>query len=460
VVCQFDRLRRCLPASIRSALVDIPETLDMTYERCLLGIDKEKRKYAQRLFRCLSVSIRPLHVEELAEILAIQSDATVALSFNEDLRPLDAEEAVLSVCSSLITIVNRKGHQVVQFSHYLVKEFLTSNRLATADKHLSCYHILPEPAHLLLARAGLSVLLQLDDKIDSDAIGHFPLASYAARHWVDHAQFKSVLSHIEGLMERLFDPTKSHFAAWVWLYDIDNHWGNHMSSIHPTQPEAVPLYYAALCGFDGLVERLLFSHLPDINSRGGSRTTPLRALKSFGGLVRRRHLISDSPDIKFINSRGGSHSTPLHAAAVKGHVEVTSLLLKSGADPNSRDNRGGVPLHKVSEGGHNDPSSLEIAQLLVNSDANVNITDDEGWTPLHVAASNGYREVAQLLLVSGASLGARNEDQETPLHVSCRNGKLEVSRFLIDCGSDLKSKDNDGFIPLEPVRKPSVEPVI
>ena len=87
MVCQLDRLRRCFPASIRSTLADLPESLDKTYEQTLLRIDKEKRKYAQRLFQCLSVSIRPLRVEELAEILAVQFDATAPPSFNEELRP-------------------------------------------------------------------------------------------------------------------------------------------------------------------------------------------------------------------------------------------------------------------------------------------------------------------------------------------------------------------------------------
>jgi len=32
-------------------------------------------------------------------------------------------------------------------------------------------------------------------------------------------------------MERLFDPTKSHFAAWVWLYDIDRHWVEPMCDV-------------------------------------------------------------------------------------------------------------------------------------------------------------------------------------------------------------------------------------
>src|SRR6266849_7518519 len=89
LVCQVDRLRRTFPASIRSVLKDLPESLDKTYEQTLLGIDKEKREYAQRLFNCLLVSIRPLRIEELAEIFAVRFDLTAAPSFNEDFRPPD-----------------------------------------------------------------------------------------------------------------------------------------------------------------------------------------------------------------------------------------------------------------------------------------------------------------------------------------------------------------------------------
>src|SRR6266478_956724 len=149
VVCQVDRLCRTLPASIRKVLNDLPKTLDETYARMLQSIDEEKRQYAQRLFRCLTVSIRPLRVKELAEVLAIQFDEVAAASpiFNVNWRPENPGEAVLSVCSSLIAIVDRGGQQVVQFSHFSVKEYLTSERLATAEERLSYYHILPEPAH-------------------------------------------------------------------------------------------------------------------------------------------------------------------------------------------------------------------------------------------------------------------------------------------------------------------------
>ena len=403
-------------------LIDLPETLDETYGRTLLGIDEEKREYAQRLFLCLAVSIRPLLVEELAEILAIRFDRDEGERpiINAAWRPENAKEAVVSACSNLIAIVDWEGSQIVQFPHFSVKEFLTSERLATAEKCLSYFHISPEPAHTILAHACLGVLLQFDDKINRNAIDHFPLAPYAARHWVDHAQFRNVSIHVQEAMERLFDSAKPHFAAWVWIYDIDRHWVEPMSKIHPTRPEAVPLYYAALCGLRGVVEHLI------------------------------------AADSRNVNSRGGSHTTPLHAASVKGHLDVALLLLKNGADPDSPDNLGRAPLHRVSQGGRHrrgelvivDPS-LKIAQLMVqNFGASVNATDNQGWTPLHAASRSGYRDIANMLLRFGASPDVRNKIHETPLHVACSNGKLEVSRLLIDRGTDINSRDKNGFIPL------------
>ena len=375
-------------------LDELPKSLDETYARTLLGIDEEKREYAQRLFRCLTVSIRPLRVEELAEIFSVRFDKANIPTFNAAWRPENAEEAVVSACSSLVAVVDRQGSQVVQFSHYSAKEFLTSGRLATAEDRLSYYHILSEPAHTTLAHACLSVLLQLDDKIDRNTIDHFPLAPYAARYWVNHAQFSNVSSHVQEVMECLFDSAKPHFAAWIWLYDIDRYWMESMSEIHPTRPEAAPLYYAALCGFCGLVE-----HLIAVDSRD-------------------------------VNSRGGSHTTPLHASSVRGHLDIALLLLKNGADPNSRDSRDRVPLHRVSQCGQlvMMESSLEIARLLVNSGANVNAADDEGTTPLHAAARSGYRDIVELFLESGAILDVQNDDEGTPLHEACNYGKFDVSR--------------------------------
>jgi hypothetical protein len=238
----------------------------------LLGIDKEKRKYTQRLLQCLTVSIRPLRVEELAEIIAVQFDGVAIPTFNPKWQQRDAKEAVLSACSSLVSIVDIAGSQIVQFSHFSIKEFLTSERLASAKQPLSCYHISPEQAHTTLACASLSILLHLNLKIDRDAIRHLPLAPYAAQHWIDHARFGNVSLQVQSMMEHLFDLSKSHFPAWVWLYDFDHHWLEPMSEIRPTQPSATPLYYASLCGLRGLVENFVVTHPHDVNARGGFST--------------------------------------------------------------------------------------------------------------------------------------------------------------------------------------------
>ncbi|KAH9015195.1 NACHT domain-containing protein [Lactarius pseudohatsudake] len=178
VFCQLETLRRSFPGAIRHTLDKLPETLDETYEQILLRIDKEKRNSAYRLFQCLTVAIRPLRIDELAEVLALRFDPGHPAEYRADWRPEDSHEAVLSACSSLVTVVDVDGSAVVQFSHFSVKEFLTSDRLATARPELSRYHILPHLAHMLLVQACLGVLLQLDDSVDKDSIKNLPLAVY------------------------------------------------------------------------------------------------------------------------------------------------------------------------------------------------------------------------------------------------------------------------------------------
>ena len=127
--------------------------------------------------------------------------------------------------------------------------------------------------------------------------------------------------------------------------------------------------------------------------------------------------------IKYIKSvvysdrsmRRWKEGAALHAASVNGHFEVASLLVKNGADPNSRDDLGRAPLHRLSHGGPlvMAQSSFEVARLLVNSGADASVTDDEGRTPLHLAARRGYRDVVELSLESGASLDVRAMDTVT-----------------------------------------------
>jgi hypothetical protein len=96
----------------------------------------------------------------------------------------------------LIAIVDSDDgdFQVVQFSHFSVKEYLTSDRLTRSGGDVSQYHILLGFAHTILAQAcpGILKLLSLDYRVNSINAGDIPLARYGAEHWVDHARFEIV----------------------------------------------------------------------------------------------------------------------------------------------------------------------------------------------------------------------------------------------------------------------------
>src|SRR6266850_2061368 len=96
---------------IHRSLHDLPKSLDERYDRILKGIARKRQGYAQCLFQCLAVSVRPLRVEELAYILAVYFGAGANHKRIVNSPPNDPEQTILSVCPSLNIIVNIDGSQ-------------------------------------------------------------------------------------------------------------------------------------------------------------------------------------------------------------------------------------------------------------------------------------------------------------------------------------------------------------
>ena len=377
----METLRYCLPPSVRRTLDELPESLDGTYERVLREIKKPNRDHARRLLQCLVVAVRPLRVEELAEVLAVDFDDDEGIpKLKTNWRWEDQEQALLTSCSSLIVIVKSDGSRFVQFSHFSVKEFLTAARLATSSEDTSRYHILLKPAHTILAQACLSVLLRVDDRVEQSGGNNSPLAKYAAQHWVAHAQDEKVSSCLRKAMEILFDLDKPYFAAWLKSHDIDTN-SSIDSIFYQFTPwhtsKATPLYYAALCGFQDLVEHLTANDPKQVNATGGYYLTPLVAALAAGHFQTAKFLGDNGaqPDV-----RGYEEMTPLLSAAYNGDFEVVQVLLKYKADINSRNTHGKTALHLASKGDtRTDPkdphiaSSLsKVARLLLEHGADVN----------------------------------------------------------------------------------------
>ncbi|KAI9442917.1 hypothetical protein H4582DRAFT_1141889 [Lactarius indigo] len=452
VYCQLDALRQCLPSSVRRTLKELPESLDKTYERIVMDIKNGHRAHAYRMLQCLAVAIRPLSVAELAELLAFDFDGAKEgiPELNPNWRWEDHEQAVLSICSSLITIVPAGNSQVVQFSHFSVKEFLLSNRLATSTKDISRYHISLEDANTAIAQACLGVLLL--DPVDQNnaSANKDSFALYAARYWVAHAQVENVASRIRNGMEDLFDPDKPYFSAWVKLYDVDRRrWSPGLHS--RIQPRAAPLYYAAFCGFHEVVEHFVLNHPQYANVICGNAGTALHAASDAGHIQVVRSLLKCGVDV---DPRGIWNQSPLQLASIEGHLDAVQCLLDHGADANSQNNNHRTPLSYAAVRGH-----LEVVRVLLGHNADANSQDKDGLTPIHKALLYGNPKgdnprIVRLLLEHGANPNARDNKHRTPMHLVSSSGlasslRREVARILLAHGADVDAVDGEGMTPLQ-----------
>ncbi len=438
VFCQLEVLRHCFPTNLRRILEELPKSLDETYKRILKEINNATREHAYRLLQCLAVASRPLRVEELAELLAFDLSTGGIPKLIADWRWEDQEEAVLSACSSLVSVIVDNGSRVVQFSHFSVKEFLISDRLASCMEDVSRFHIPIEPCHVILAQACLGVLLRLDDCTDEDSAEKIPLYRYADQYWDGHAEIGNVELQIKDAMDYFFDMDKPHFSAWVRIrdrFDLLKVSSSRSGPLPTVPPLAAPLYFAARKGFRGLLERLIMKHPQQVNHFGGLCGTPLHASVLWEHIEVAQLLLAHGADI---NSRSADNWTPLALASQAGHLEVGKWLLNVGADVNSQNLKDNLtPLHCAAYNGH-----LDVSRLLLECTAEVNARSDHGATPLHIASLNGKCDVVRLLLDHNADACIRDYYGNTPLRSAAAKGHLEVVRILLERNAEVNSQDD------------------
>jgi ankyrin repeat protein len=444
----LETLRHCFPPNLRQFLNELPETLDETYEHILRGINKAQKEDARRLLQCLTVAARPLRVEELAELLAFDFQATSDRgipTLREDWRWNDEEQAVLSTCSSLITIVRNGDSRVVQFSHFSVKEYLTSPRLAQSRGDVSQFYVDLNAAHTIIAQACLGTLLRLDENSGNSGSKGFPLVEYAAQHWVEHAQFENVSSRVQDGMDDLFDSSKPHFSAWLRVHNMDERWDVFLDQ--EKDRVGSPLYYAAFCGFYNLTECLIMKHPEQVNAAGGLAVYPLLA-----ALSKKHFCVADllSKHGAVVDVRDKDGWTPLHVAWRCGSVDIMRWLLNHGANASAQDYPGWTPLHYAANTG-----DLAAVQVLLEYNPDTSLRNGNGDTPLHILArvdrspEEKVVEIVRRLLDYGADPNMRLSNGSTPLHQASSRGLLEVTRLLLSYGANVDEQDEDGRTPFQ-----------
>ena len=399
----------------------------------LKEIGTTNQRYAHRLLQCLTVAKCPLSVGDLAEILALDFEAEEGIpELKENWRWQDEQEAVLSTCSSLISVVGDDDDRTVQFSHFSVKEFLTSDRLATSSPDISHFHILPEPAHTVIVKACLGILLQSGHGTGGD-MDNSSLFWYAVNFWAEHVRFEKVWTHVEGGIRRMFDPANPNLERWL-MHSPD--FRGLMVHSFNVLPRRSPLYYASMFGLHDLAAHFLAEspqYLTDVTETSRSLNPMAAALHN------RRFDIADllyerAADLGIITN--DNNMTLLHAASEEGYVDFAKRLLDRGALANLQQPNHETSLHLDGAAEHRQRST------------SVDNVDDFNYTPLHWSSQAGHSEIVRELLMRGADVTAKNQIRRTPLHLASHSGDTETVRLLIERGANVTAQDRRHRTPL------------
>lgn len=163
--------------------------------------------------------------------------------------------------------------------------------------------------------------------------------------------------------------------------------------------------------------------------RNISDYTPLSLAASGGHIEVIKLLLRHGAEI---NSRTGSKLgiSPLMLAAMNGHTEAVHLLLEHGSDINAHieTNRNTALTLACFQGRH------EVVRLLVERKANIEHRAKTGLTPLMEAASGDYVEVGVILLEHGADVNAAPvpSSRDTALTIAADKGNMKFVNLLLE----------------------------
>ncbi|MCJ1310665.1 hypothetical protein MMC25_004331 [Agyrium rufum] len=240
---------------------------------------------------------------------------------------------------------------------------------------------------------------------------------------------------------------------------------------------------------------LLIKHGAHLEGRDDEGNTPFIRVIQHRNHIISHHLFGLGVDVLASNYRG---NTGLYYAISNRDIEMVTLLLAKGADPNITNVDQETLLHRATAIASIPGSMTEITRLLYDTRADVNQRDDRGKTSLHHAAStankenlipllragadvkirdlkeyspihcvvfirssrgNSLNKYIELLLKKGFEVNATDIHGRTTLHYTAGKGLFEVVEYLLSVGADYCITDNPGETALDVLEKRLQDPV-
>ncbi|XP_067938868.1 GA-binding protein subunit beta-2-like isoform X2 [Watersipora subatra] len=180
------------------------------------------------------------------------------------------------------------------------------------------------------------------------------------------------------------------------------------------------------------------------NITGGTilpnRTTVPMSLVDLGKRLLDASKRGDTMEIRTLMSSGAPFTTdwlgtsPLHFAALHGHIETVTILLRAGISRDARTKVDKTPLHVAAEGGH-----FEVVQILLKNCAIVDAVDMLKMTPLHWAVEKGHTNVVNLLLKHDASTHHLDKFDRSPMDIALGSMQMDIVQLLQTATTNTRS---------------------
>ncbi|KAJ4330292.1 hypothetical protein N0V87_010137 [Didymella glomerata] len=423
-------------AMLRKSLATLPQTLDQTYDRILTAISEEDAEYAMRILQWLTFSARPLSVEEVAEVVAI--DVTGNRAFDRDEVLEDPLEA-LNICSSLVTVTTNKAgrrsspaQRTIALAHYSVQEYLVSERIKQGQaKRFSMQDF---DCHDTISKGCLIYLLQFQQPLTTKVLGVSALARYAAEFWSSHIQ--KTRDEAEGSAD--VNAQGGRYSNALQAASAGGHEQvvkmllNKGADVNAQGGDSSNALYAASFRGHKQVVKMLLNKDAEVNAQGGHFGNALQAASAGGHKQVVKMLLNKDADV---NAQGRWYSNALQAASYGGHKQVVKMLLNKGADVNAQGRYYGNALQAASYEGHE-----QVVKMLLNKDANVNAQGGDYGNALQAASYEGHKQVVKMLLNKGADVNAKGGGFSNALQAASASGDKQVVKMLLNKGANVNAQ--------------------
>ena len=139
------------------------------------------------------------------------------------------------------------------------------------------------------------------------------------------------------------------------------------------------------------------------------------------------------------------HLMAIHLAALHGHTNVVTFLIKLGIDANATNNKNDTPILWACRGNH-----IETARQLMKLGADLQLQNDKGSSPLYFAVRYGFEQLVSVLIKEGKAdvHQQRKLGLISPIVLASALGYTTIVRTLLDHGADINLKITGGFTPL------------